>query len=65
MDLVELVHEVELAALFARGDVAIADVLDHLLHGCGGGVDGGALKRAGQKGGAVIAGAAGGEFAAA
>lgn len=60
VDLVELVDEVELAALLFRGDVAVADVLNHLLHVGGGGVDGGALERAGEEGGAVVGDAADG-----
>ena len=37
--LVELVDEIELSALLVGGDVAVADVLDHLLHGGGGSID--------------------------
>ena len=58
VDLVELIDEVELAALFLRGDVAVADVLDHLLDVGRGGVDRGALERAGEKRGAVVGNAA-------
>ena len=65
VDLVELVDEVELAALLFWGDVTVADVLNHLLHVGGGGVDRGALERAGKEGGAVVGDATDGEPAVA
>ncbi len=65
VDLVELINEVELAALLLGGDVAVADVLNHLLHVGRGGVDRGALEGAGEEGGAVVGDAADGEAAVA
>jgi hypothetical protein len=52
--LVELLHEVHLAALLGRPDVGVADVLDHLLHRRHLRVDARALEHARQEGRAVV-----------
>ena len=49
MNRVELMHEVELAALFFLREVIVVDVLDHLLHGVRLGVDARTLKHAGEE----------------
>ena len=59
MNRVELVDEVELAALFFRGQVVVPNVLNHLVHGRRLRVDARALENARQEGGLVILRAAG------
>jgi hypothetical protein len=65
LHLVQLLHEVHLAALLAAPDVRVADVLDHLLHVRRLRVDARALEDARQERGAVVRRAARGQAAVA